>query len=117
MKKIIPLIALLVIGIALSGCPLPPQPDGNGGGNGQGRGGMSFETAIVIQADNEDDGIGQEYEYLEAHACLENGGIQDLEMQVLQEQDGHKFDVMHMICNNGEKEVYYFQIDSFYGKW
>ena len=79
--------------------------------------GLRFETAIVSDADNEDDGVAEEYEWLAEHACKNNEGVSELEMQDLQEHDGHMFDVMHMICNNNELEIYYFQIDSFFGKW
>ena len=78
---------------------------------------MSFETAIVIEADNSDEGIKAEYDWLWANACLDNQGVREREMQELQERGGHKYDVMYMRCNNGEEEIYYFQIDSFYGKW
>lgn len=78
--------------------------------------GRSFENAIVIQADNEDEGIAQEYEYINSHACLGKGGIEGVEMQELQGHKDQMFDLLHIICGNGEKEVYYFQIDSFFGK-
>ena len=79
--------------------------------------GLSFETAIVIEADNSDEGIAQEYEWLYAYGCSDKGGVKEREMQELQEYEGHKFDLLYAVCNNGEKEVYYFQIESFYGKW
>ncbi len=79
--------------------------------------GSSFETAIVIEADNTEQGIVKEYEWLASNACLDKDGVRDREMQEFREYKGHKYDLMYMLCNNGEKEVYYFQIDSFFGKW
>ncbi len=79
--------------------------------------GSSFETAIVIEADNTNEGIAKEYEWLAVNACLDKGGVREREMQEFREYKGHKYDLMYMLCNNGEKEVYYFQIDSFFGKW
>lgn len=79
--------------------------------------GSSFETAIIIEADNTDEGIAKEYEWLAANACLNRGGVMEQEMQEFREYKGHKYDLIYMLCNNGEKEIYYFQIDSFFGKW
>lgn len=79
--------------------------------------GLSFETAIVIEADKSDEGIDKEYEWLYTYGCPDKGGVAEREMQELQEYGGHKFDLLYTLCNNGDKEIYYFQIDSFYGKW
>lgn len=126
------IIAMLIAVVLASGCT---GPDGNGdggtdgtngaqpdGGNGQNGGqvapeGMSYETAIVIEAGNEDEGIGMEYDYLYANSCADNGGSVDLLMQELGEYDGHTFDLMTVLCADGSEETWYFQIDSFFGKW
>lgn len=79
--------------------------------------GTSFETAIVIEADSSEDGISMEYEWLYANGCEGRGGAVDVEMQELQENDDHWFDLLHAVCGNGETVVYYFQIDSFFGNW
>ena len=84
--------------------------------NGQ-QDGLSFENAIIIKADNSDDGIAQEYEWLYTYGCPDKDGVADREMQELQEDKGHKFDLLYTLCNNGDMVTYYFQIDSFYGKW
>src|SRR3989344_651303 len=99
MKKIFIILAILFI---LLGCkPQPPvvddapvQPEGS---NERGR---SLETAIVIQADNEKEGVGKEYEYLGTYACLNNGGVADLELQELYKEGESFYDFMHMRCNN-----------------
>lgn len=107
MKKITLFITILMLaGLVLVGGGCGKKPDG-----------LSFETAIVIEADNSSEGLKAEYDWLYANACLDKEGILDRGMQELQENDGRKYDVMHMICNNGAEEIYYFQIDSFYGKW
>ncbi len=140
MKKEVLLIGFVALLILVSGCTEPDnsQLNINGTDNGENgsqppvtppnddppddkpletKYGMSFETAIVSEEDNSDDGIAAEYEWLAENACIDNEGIFDIEMQELHEQDDHWYDVMHMICNNNEIEVYYFQIDSFFGIW
>ena len=102
------LALLLVAAVSLSGCFLFPEAP---------REGSSFENAIVIQSDNEEEGIAMEYDYLYDNACLENDGGKEVEMQELQDNEGSLYDILHVICNNGEKELYYFNIDSFFGKW
>lgn len=79
--------------------------------------GTSFASAIVIQADNSEDGIAMEYEWLYANGCEGKGGVVDMEMQELREHDGHLFDLLHANCANGETVIYYFNIDGFFGKW
>ena len=108
MKKKIFLIGLLVFAVVLSGCiePEPTGPDGE-----------SFAAAIVIQADNEDDGVAMEYNWLYDNGCEGKGGVVEMEMQELQEQDEQLFDLLHTSCANGETVIYYFNIDSFFGKW
>ena len=102
-------LAILLIAVTvLSGCFLFPETPKEG---------SSFETAVVIQADHEEEGIAMEYDYLYDNACLENDGGKEVEMQELQEHEGSLYDILHVVCNNGEKETYYFNIDSFFGKW
>ncbi len=78
--------------------------------------GTSFATAIVIQSDNSEDGIAMEYEWLYANGCEGKGGAVGVEMQELQEQDEQLFDLVYAVCANGETVIYYFNIDSFFGK-
>jgi len=119
MKKIILFITILLLaGLILIGGSCGKDDNGENGENGEEpKEGMSFETAIVIEADNSDEGIQEEYDWLYENACLDNEGVREREMQELQENEGHKYDVMYMRCNNNKEEIYYFQIDSFYGKW
>ncbi len=79
--------------------------------------GTSFASAIVIQADNEEEGIAMEYDWIYYNGCEGKGGAVDVEMQEFQEQDGQLFDLLYTVCDNGETIVYYFNIDSFFGKW
>jgi len=103
MKKYI--ILTLMLTIATAGC-ITQEKQGTG-----------FQNPIVIEASHEEEGIAKEYDWLTKNACTNNEGIADLESQELQENNGHWFDIMTMTCNNGQKETYYFQIDSFFGKW
>ncbi|MBN1941243.1 MAG: hypothetical protein JW772_03615 [Candidatus Diapherotrites archaeon] len=73
--------------------------------------GESFETAIVV------DSIDEEYEWLFANGCPEDGGVKERTMQELQEDNGSWFDVLYAECNNGTEKIYYFNIDSFFGQW
>ena len=75
--------------------------------------GESFASAIEIQADNEEDGIPMEYDWLYNNGCKGRGGAVEVEMQELQEQNGHLFDLLHTVCANDETVIYYFNIDSF----
>jgi len=78
--------------------------------------GLSIETAIVVPADNEAEGVAWEYQYLRDNACTDKGGFRDVDLQSLDNQNGHMFDRMSISCKNGGKEMYYFQIDNFFGK-
>lgn len=104
-------ITLLLVSVLLisgiSGCPSKKIETQDG---------KSIETAVIISADSENEGIMKEYAYMDIYGCVNKEGIKALELQALLEEDGHKFDEMRIICNNGEKERFYFQIDSFFGK-
>ena len=78
--------------------------------------GLSFEKAIVIQASNEKEGVGKEYAYLNLNACVNKNGIENYGVQRLEKQGNSFFDLIEIICRNGAKETWYFQIDSFFGK-
>jgi hypothetical protein len=79
--------------------------------------GLSFETAIIVKSDNEIDGVAKEYRYINELACKAQQGLKSTDGQVLTEKDGHKYDILKVTCKNGEKLEYYFQIDSFFGKF
>ena len=108
------------------GCftPIEPNPPikpntGNtaNGGTEPKQDGLSFETAVIIQADNEDQGVPMEYDWLTDNACLDQGGPKERTLQDLEEFNDSLFDVLYVECNNGEEIKYYFNIDSFFGKW
>ena len=79
--------------------------------------GESFAAAIVIQADNEEDGVAMEYDWLYNNGCEGKGGVVEVEKQELEENDGQLFDLVYTVCANGETVIYYFNIDSFFGKY
>ncbi|MFH1391451.1 MAG: hypothetical protein ABIH20_04030 [Candidatus Diapherotrites archaeon] len=103
MKKAIFVILVLV---AFSGCTEPVEK------------GTTIENAIVIQADNEEVGVGMEYDYLTDKACPESGGPKEvLEQTIDYDAQDKMYDVLKVECQNGEIIDYYFNIDSFFGKW
>jgi len=104
MKRVI-LLSLLVFSLLLSGCPFGGEE------------GSSFENAVVIDAETSDVGIPAEYDWLRENGCPNNGGVTEVEMQELQENDGSFYDLLYAVCEDGTKKVYYFNIDSFFGKW
>ncbi len=141
MKKEISI--LIVLAVVLVGCfqPFNPPTNSTGGGTGSGAGdtgggtsgdggtdggnsgeeteaGTSYETAIVITAETSSEGIGMENDWIELNGCKNQGGPVSKEMQELGDLDnGHTYDLIHVMCANGEVVVYYFQIDSFFGSW
>ena len=74
--------------------------------------GSTRETAIVISAANEKEGVGAEYAWLKDNlpgAKLEKTGLSD---------DGAKiYDTMVVALPNGEQRTIYFDITSYFGKW
>ncbi|MFH1588567.1 MAG: hypothetical protein ABIA76_04490 [Candidatus Diapherotrites archaeon] len=91
----------------------------NNGTINQGTGnslGSSFETAIVIDAINEGQGLSKEHEWLGKNACVGKGGELEIEEELI-EHNGSWFDIFRLVCVNGEKETYYFNVDSFNGVW
>jgi len=122
MKKII-LIGMILI-ILFSGCFAPPikpdpikPPPTNGENTSLNQKGLSFETAIVIEADTDEKGVAMEYDWLTENACPDQGGPKERTLQELEQKDGKWYDVLYVDCYNGEEIIYYFNIDSFFGKW
>lgn len=103
MKKIL----LILATAAISGCL--HQTDKSPATTGS-----PFETAIVIEAENETTGVAKEYEYLRANACDGNGYAKVLGQQLLQ-NGANMYDRLQVQCADGSEEEYYFNIDSFFG--
>jgi len=80
--------------------------------DGRGHDGSSPETAVVIEADYEQDAISTEYTWLYVH-CLTCG----LVSQSLQQTGGRTYDVMSMVRSNGEPYTVYFDITRSFGNW
>ncbi len=128
MKKFVVFGLILVILFSV-GCfgpidpkPNPPVPDENNSIIPDDpelpvQDGLSFETAIIIESEISEEGIGMEYDWVEFNACKNENGPQSVEMQELQSENDSWFDLLHVRCHNNDLIVYYFQIDSFFGKW
>lgn len=77
-----------------------------------GRDGTSFETALLVRAEDEWSGVSYEYAWLNAHYPFHW-----FEGQSLAFSDGQPYDVMAMRAPDGTLEQVYFDISSFYGAW
>ena len=77
--------------------------------------GASFADAIVINAPNEDAGVGSEYIWLAKHPC--SGGTWRPAQQALIFHDKVPYDVLTVTCSNGgEQRIFYFNIAGYFGK-
>ena len=128
MRRTIWLLAVVIIAVAVMGASCGRETNSNTNvntntnqavinTNSSVQDGLSFATAIVIEEDNEEDGIAAEYDWLDLYACEENDGLASYDMQELQYNEDYTYDVLTVSCLNGETEIYYFQIDSFFGIW
>jgi hypothetical protein len=86
------------------------KPSLFGGGNGE-----SFETAVVINADNSFAGVIAEYAYV-ASECGQREVDWKLSLQSLQEHNGKPYDVLNITLSNGQARSFYFDISKFFGK-
>jgi hypothetical protein len=79
-----------------------------GGGNGD-----SFETAVVINADNSFIGVEAEYAYI-ANRCGEPHKEWKLQSQGVREHEGKAYDVLTIALSSGETTTFYFDIAKFF---
>jgi hypothetical protein len=79
-----------------------------GGGSGD-----SFETAVVVNADNSFVGVEAEYAYI-ANQCGEPHKDWSLESQGLREHGGKPYDVLTIALSSGETRTFYFDIAKFF---
>ena len=86
------------------------QPSLFSGGNGD-----SFESAVVINADNSDIGVQAEYDYI-ASQCGKPQRDWKAQKQGLQKHDGKPYDVLAIVLSDGHLRTFYFDIASFFGK-
>lgn len=78
--------------------------------------GLSFDTAVIVKKSNHIDGVDWQYEWLSKNTCDDNGGYQGFSEQELVSSNSHYYDLMTVICNDGQEIVYYFMIDNYFGK-
>jgi hypothetical protein len=77
-----------------------------------GRDGKSMETALLVNAATEFEGVYAETAWLEFHYPRHT-----LELQQLEFSGDHPYDVMSLRAPDGTLSTIYFDIDSFYGIW
>jgi len=73
--------------------------------------GSSYEKAIVVTAENEQDGVEQEYLWIE-----ENCGGCKFVSQGLNFNENRPYDVFELVDAQGVNRKVHFDIMSFYGK-
>jgi hypothetical protein len=109
-KKIINvLLPLAFILLALtSGCGSPNANEK----------GLSMSDSIIIEATNEYDGVAMEYDWLAKEGCSNNGGVKEVTLaDVVYDEKNRVYDRLDVVCADGTAKNYYFNIDSFYGKF
>jgi hypothetical protein len=77
--------------------------------------GDSFETAVIVNAENSFVGVEAEYVYV-ANQCGEPHKDWNLESQGLRERGGKPYDVLTITLNGGATRTFYFDIAKFLGK-
>jgi hypothetical protein len=80
--------------------------------DGRGHDGSSPSTAILIEAENETEGVNCEYLWLALHHPSDY-----LVMQSLLKEGGRTYDVMEIQSPSGGMETIYFDITAFFGTW
>lgn len=73
--------------------------------------GLSFETAIIITASNESEGVRAEYEWLEQQYPGYTAT-----RQKLRSSDSIRYDIIEIETIDGQNLSIYFNINSFFGK-
>ena len=74
--------------------------------------GSSIKNAIVIEATNETDGVRAEYVWLAKHYP----GYKTNKQSLLQD-NGKYYDLLNITTASGEEKDFYFDINSFFGKF
>ena len=108
--KPITLLHLILAFALLSAAPQtfakPPAITYSGGD------GSTLEKAIVIKGATEETGVDAEYAYLRKHYPGYKGGGQSL-----QNVRGRAYDVLEFTPAGGKKQMIYFDITAFFGKF
>jgi hypothetical protein len=106
-----PIIWITNIRAAAAVESLPPNKEQLslfGGGNGD-----SFETAVIVNAENSFVGVEAEYAYI-ANQCGEPYKDWKLQSQGLRERGGKPYDVLKIALNGGATRTFYFNITNFF---
>ena len=118
MRFLIPfVIGVIAICGGCSSSPSGPSESGTSAKNNETssalnpRTGTSFDTAIVIDAKNEMDGVPAEYRWLK-----QNLKGYKPEGQSATAQGGHMYDIIRVKNESGKKREVYFDTTSFFGK-
>ncbi len=73
--------------------------------------GLSFDTAIIIKASHESEGVRAEYQWLEQHYPGYTAT-----RQKLRSSDSVRYDIIEIETSEGQNISIYFNINSFFGK-
>ncbi|WP_153796884.1 hypothetical protein [Foetidibacter luteolus] len=74
--------------------------------------GLSYETAVIINAGGEIQGVAKEYEWLREHYPGYS-----MVKQTLQHRDKKSYDVLSIKTAEGQQKDIYFDITNFFGKF
>lgn len=108
MRFVIAMFLLLALAACRTVSPAPSAaPAMASGGDG-----ASMATAVVIDADNEADGVSAEYAWLRAHFP----GAQIVNQSLLTPSGDHVYDAIEFTARDGTKHTVYFDISRFFGK-
>jgi hypothetical protein len=75
--------------------------------------GDSFQTAVVVNADNSFIGVKAEYGYI-GNQCGEPHKDWRLQSQGLRQHEGKAYDVLTIALSSGETRTFYFDIAKFF---
>ena len=75
-----------------------------------------MDTAVVILADPEVEGVDKEYRWNSEHYGPEGEAWRTM-YQAFHEKNMRQYDRLHIELEDGTEEDVYFDITDFYGKW
>lgn len=81
------------------------------------RDGLSFDTALVIRAENSWIGVGMEYDYVIArHGRMHEGWTLESQRLLSRDENGRSYDQLNIVLSDGRELSYFFDITDFYGR-
>ena len=104
-----------VAALLLAACASAPPPASEPGATPTAARGLSCESAIVIDAKNEDEGVRREMAWIRDNFPGARKDSQDLLVDC--NGKGSHHDAVHITTANGQKVTIYFDISGWFGKF